>query len=149
MQTLFHFIGHHIPYWLASVPTSTQHDGSIRNLKRYVKKSYFSSTISNSTNTIPIIVHKWLHNRTIHQAWSNLLWTSSIVRHAQITPNFQFRIGHYMGNYQKQKFLTLTSLPFVSNVDSNKMIHVYISAHVALINISQSCALTATIRLST
>lgn len=68
----FHLIGYHIPYQPPVFPTSTQHNSTIHNLKWYVEKEYFNSTISYTTNNIPYI-NKWLQNTTIHHPWSNIL----------------------------------------------------------------------------
>ena len=62
--TPFHLIGH----W---IPTSTQHNGSICNIKRYIENKYCGDTISSLANSYPY-VSKWLYNEYIQQTWSNL-----------------------------------------------------------------------------
>ena len=46
LDTPFHFIGHQTPYWPSIPPTSTQHDGLVRNLENYINKEDVSALIS-------------------------------------------------------------------------------------------------------
>ena len=57
-----HLIGHQTHYWPSIMSTSTQHDGSVCNLKNCIEKECTSALISHARKTQIIYVNKWLLN---------------------------------------------------------------------------------------
>ena len=104
ISTPFHLFGHQTPYWPSIPPTSTQQDGSICNLKRYIEKEHVSAIVSQTTNTLSH-AYKRLSNTDLHFKWSNLLWDTPWITNAQITQAFKIRYDKYLGNYFRKHFL--------------------------------------------
>ena len=130
------FPPHWPSYTLLAVypPTSTQHGGSICNLKNYIEKEHLSALISHAKNTIPSI-DKWISNTKIHIKWSNLLWDAPCVTDAQIAQTLTFRYGRYLRNYWKKNPSSNNTHPcHVNYTHPTKMTHAFTYYHVALIN---------------
>jgi hypothetical protein len=69
ISTPFHIIGHQTPYWPSIPPTSTQQDGSICNLTRYIEKELVSAIVSQTTSTLSH-ASKRGSNTDLHFKWS-------------------------------------------------------------------------------
>lgn len=133
ISTPFHLFGHQTPYWPSIPPTSTQQDGSICNLKRYIEKEHVSAIVSQSTNTLSH-AYKRLSNTDLHFKCPIYYGTPHGLQMHKLHRPLKSVMINILVIILENTSSNKTCAPYATHAHHAKMTHASIYAHVVKTN---------------